>query len=114
MTPQEICKFIESHRFSLSSEAKAQDEFFEEMRRNDVNIEREVILGAADRIDFMHGDIGIEFKIKGRRREIYRQCERYCGYDRVGTLILASRMSMGTLAQINGTPVYVARLGSWM
>jgi hypothetical protein len=115
VTAEEIVSFIQCRRFSLHSETKTHDEFFVEMAQDGVSLDREVEIAPGDRIDFMHGTIGIEFKVKGQRRAIYRQCERYCQSDRVHQLVLASNISMGSLKEIAGKPVFVAHLGrGWM
>lgn len=81
------------------------------MRAASIMARREVELVKGDIIDFMVGPIGVEVKIKGQRRAIYRQCERYCEHACVGSLVLATNVAMGMPETINGKPVFVASLG---
>jgi hypothetical protein len=63
----------------------------------------------------MVGGVGMEVKIKGSKREMYRQCERYCLHERVSALILATNVATGMPATINGKPVFVALLSrGWL
>lgn len=78
-------------------------------------VEREVALGDGDIIDMMVGGVGIEVKIKGQKRAIYRQCKRYCMHERVRELVLATSVATGFPQYINGKPIYVANLArAWL
>lgn len=115
MTPQEIVRYIHVRRLPLSGEKACQDGFELELKASGIAYEREVRLSPADIVDFLIGDVGIEFKIRGQRREIYRQCERYCGHERIKAIVLATNAAMGMPASINGRPIFVARLGmAWL
>lgn len=75
-----------------------------------VDVEYEFRLDDRNIIDIMVSGIGLEIKIKGRAREIYTQCERYCEFDCVTSLVLATSVSMGMPRTINGKPIFVASL----
>ena len=76
---------------------------------------REERLDKDNIIDFLIDDIGIEVKIKGGKREIFRQCTRYCEFERVKTLILVTNISMGFPPTINGKDCYLFKLGqAWL
>jgi hypothetical protein len=80
-----------------------------------IDAHREVRLNATDIVDFMIEDVAIEIKIKGHRREHFRQCERYCQHLEVKALVLATAKSMGLPATINGVPVFTASLSrGWL
>lgn len=110
MTPRELVRFIESRRWPLSSETQLQEMFANELRAAGHAVAREVRLSPEERIDAVVGSIGVEIKIKGQPRAIYRQCERYCMFDRLDSLVLATSISMGMPHDINGKPVLVASL----
>jgi hypothetical protein len=77
---------------------------------------KELELSPESIIDFfVYDGIGIELKIKGSKRQIYRQCERYCQFDVIKSLILITNLSMGFPEQINGKDCYVLKLGrAWL
>jgi hypothetical protein len=110
-----LVRFVESRRWPLSDEKRLQEIFTVELSATGIVAEREVNLGDGDIIDFMAGDVGVEVKIKGTKRGIYRQCERYCLHDRVTALVLVSNVAMGMPASINCKPVFIASLGKgWL
>lgn len=115
MTPAEIVKFIERHRWPLSSEKDLQEMFHAALVSAGVPARREVRLDEESIIDVMIGSVGVEMKIKGQRRAIYQQCERYCMIERVESLVLATAVSMGMPQVINCKPVMVASLSrGWL
>ncbi len=110
-----LVRFLGSYRWPLSDEKRLQEVMAEQFAAAAVAAAREVDLGNGDIIDFMIGGVGMEVKIKGSKRAIYRQCERYCAHDRVEALILATNVATGMPATINGKPVLVALLGKgWL
>jgi hypothetical protein len=106
-----LVRFLETRRWPLSDEKRLQEAVADELTANGFEFEREVTLARGDVIDFMVGNIGMELKIKGQRRAIYRQCERYCLHERVQGLVLASAVAMGVPAFVNCKPLLVAHLG---
>lgn len=63
----------------------------------------------------LDGSIGMEVKIKGGKRNIFRQCERYCQFEAVKIFILITNLSMGFPEEINGKTCYVVKLGNaWL
>lgn len=115
MTLASIVYFIKHRRLSLASEKLTQADLAREFYEAGIVAEREVNLGDGDIIDFLIGDIGVELKLKGQRRAIFRQCERYCQHDRISALVLATNAAMGMPLAINGKPVHVVYLGmAWL
>lgn len=115
MTPDDLRKFFAMRQFSLVNEKRLQGQIEDELTALGVPFERELDLGGGDVIDFMFGDVGMEVKIKGRRRTIYEQCVRYCKHDRVRELVLATNASMGMPAIVEGKPVSVIYIGrAWL
>lgn len=115
MTPQEIVRFVETRRWPLSDEKRLQADMGAELSKAGIAHRREVVLAPGDIVDFMVGDIAVEVKIKGARREIYRQCERYCQHETVRSLVLATNVAMGMPAFISGRPILVAHLSrGWL
>ena len=111
----DVINILGHRRLPLSTEQELQDAVEGMLRKHDIPYEREVKLSEHDRIDFMVFDMGIEIKIKGSAKSIYRQCERYCGFEEVGSLLLLTNRSMGFPEEIGGTSCYLLNLGkSWL
>lgn len=75
---------------------------------------REVTLSPRDRIDFLlESGIGIEVKVDGGPRDVWRQMGRYAEHGRIRSLLLITtraRHAVGAPADLGGTPVSVAVL----
>lgn len=113
---QEVIKTLSTFRVPLHDEKRLQAElvkllplFIPEYR-----------LTESDIIDFYQSGIGIEVKIKGSRRQIFHQVERYCraeGYNGgpMHTLILLTNRSMGLPDKIGNVTCHVVNLGkAWL
>ena len=113
---QTLVGLIRSARIDLSSEKRAQADVEQVLTQAGIDFDREVPLTESDIIDFMVEDVGIELKLKGtRKKEVYRQLCRYARHPRVGSLILASNLSMGLPAQVEGKDTFFVRLGeAWL
>ncbi len=65
--------------------------------------------------DFFFPQSGIVVEAKAfkswSKRQVYRQCQRYCQQDDVKGLILATGKAQGLPPEINGKPVRVYQLG---
>ncbi|TJW14381.1 MAG: hypothetical protein E5W82_10420 [Mesorhizobium sp.] len=115
MTVQRIMGLLSTLRLPLSDEKRLQAAIADEFTLADIPFVREVRLSPADVIDFMAGEIGIEVKIKGGKRDIYHQVERYAQHVRVKELILVSNVAMGFPPEIKGKPVYFHNLAkAWL
>src|ERR1700674_1333454 len=113
--PHLIVHFLATRRWPLGDEKKLQDAIEAELIGVGADFRREVKLGHGSVIDFMFGTIACEGKIKGSKRGIYHQCERYCSFPAVSALILATNFAMGFPAMIRGKPCWVAQLGrGWL
>lgn len=113
---QAIVDLIRSAKIDLSTEKRAQADVEQLLTQAGIAFEREVRLTESDIVDFMVDYIGIELKLRGaRKKEVYRQLCRYARHPRVGSLILASNLSMGLPGQIEGKDVYFVSLGeAWL
>lgn len=111
-----IADLLTKHRLPLSDEKILQAEMARVFAEAGLPYAREVTLGEGDIVDFMVGETtAVEVKIKGSKRAIFRQCERYCGHDRVAELVLATNVPMSLPPEICGKPVAVSLLGfGWL
>jgi len=115
MNADGIKGILSVYRFDTVCEAALQGQIEKILQDNNIEYEREVRLSPRDRIDFVVQGIGIEVKIKGSAKAIYRQCQRYCADDRIKELFLVSGRSMGLPETIEGKPCYYHNLGrSWL
>lgn len=111
----QIIDLLTRHRFTLADEKLCQAEIAGVLTASGLAFEREVHLGPSDIIDFMVGNVGIEIKVKGARRAIYRQLERYCAYEAVGQIVLGTNVPMNLPLEINGKPTAIAAIGrGWL
>lgn len=118
MKASEILKLLEGFRFSLQDEKRLQEEIdiiFHQKLPLD-QIDREHRLDNKNIPDFLlFGNIAVEVKIKGSKKEIYKQCVRYCEFDRVQELILITNIAMGFPEQINNKNCYFFNLSkAWL
>lgn len=116
MTGAEVAQLLSQYRLPLHDERATQSEIASALDHAGVAHEREVRLSAADIIDFMVGEVGIEVKLRGTSKtQIYRQLERYAQHAAVRELVLATNTSMGLPPLINGRPAHVLSLGrAWL
>lgn len=107
-----IASLIERSAIDVTTELAAQRDICEALERDGLDVEAEVPLSSRDRIDLLAGTVGIEVKIRaGRRREIFRQLERYAESDQIEALVLASGGSWPrSISEVKGKPLVFASL----
>jgi hypothetical protein len=108
---EKIIEILTSYQFSLTSEKRLQVEIEEIFLNEGINFIKEYSLGNLGIIDFIVEDIGIEVKVKGNPKSIYRQCEDYCQHDDIKKLLLVTNKSMGMPEEINNKLIFVVNLG---
>lgn len=118
-----ICELLSRQRLPLSDEKRLQEAMADALVGDGLYIRREYHLGDGDIVDFLVlsedilplRGVAIEVKIKGSRRAIYRQLERYCAHEAVQSIILATNLMMALPADINGCAASVVNLGrAWL
>ncbi len=110
-----IKKVLSTSRLDLANEKKMQAQIEDRFKDQQISYRREVELDKGSIIDFLVEDIGIEIKINGSAKAIYRQCERYCQFDEVKTLLLLTNKIMRLPKKINNKSTYVINLGTaWL
>lgn len=112
---KEIVTILSGKKFSLESEKALQQEIHDTLSQWLVGLKREYRLDSKNVIDFFVDGVGIEVKIKGKRKDIFKQCERYCEFYEIKSLILITNRAIGFPAQINNKPCIVINLGiGWL
>lgn len=118
MIIEQVISALKSKRFNLHDEKALQKEIDNVLAvaLPHLTIAREFVLNQHNIIDFLiDNSLGIEVKIKGGKRDLYRQCERYCEFDVIQQFLLITNLSIGFPEQINGKDCYVLKLGtSWL
>lgn len=108
---QRIAVICERTRINVSTEVAAHNDVTRALEAAGFEVRREIRLSARDRIDVMVAGVGIEVKIKGSRRDIYRQLERYAESPEVTALVLATSAAWPSgIKQIGGKPFLHASL----
>ena len=110
-----LIKLLSAYKFSLNTEDELKLQMAKVLDDNQIPYIKEHRLDAKNRVDFFIYEHAIEVKVKGGAKKIFRQCERYCGFDTVKGLVLVTNKSMGFPEMVNGKPCYVMSLGkSWL
>jgi hypothetical protein len=84
----DIVYILSKHRFFFSNEKQLQEQIGNILSLYFKEVKREYRLNEKSIIDFFISGIGIEIKTKGSAQDIYRQCKRYCEFDKIKSLIL--------------------------
>lgn len=116
MTGDQIAILIERTRLLIDDEKAVQAAISERLTAAGVDHEREVRLSPRDVIDFVCvGRVGIEVKIKGGRRAILRQVERYAASDQLVAIVVVTAVAIGLPLEIAGKPISVVSIGrAWL
>lgn len=85
-----VVALIQGHRYTWQSERELCDHLERVFQIAGLPYAREYRLSAADRPDFMIGDVAVEVKVAGSLEAALRQCERYTHHDKVGGIVLAT------------------------
>lgn len=118
-----IIDLLERNRLPLADEKQLQERMADVLVADGLYIRREYPLGDGDIVDFLvlSNDIlplrgvAIEVKIKGARRAIFKQLERYVRHEAVEEIILATNVPMGLPERIGGKAASIASLGrGWL
>lgn len=116
MSVHRLVELIGCLRLPLHDEKQLQSELAEWLERRGFQFDREYRLGAGDIVDFLLEDgLAVECKLKGGKRNIYRQLRRYAQHSRVRAILLVTNTAMGLPEEIEGKPAYYCSLGAaWL
>lgn len=105
---------LSKRRFSIHDEKRLQVELMTSMSALH-GVKSEFGLNAKDIIDFFWEGIGVEVKVKGGKKQIYRQLERYASHHSVKAIVLVTSLTMGLPKTIQGKPAYLIKLSqAWL
>lgn len=111
----DIIQLISKYRFSLTDEKETQQQMENCFKSAPMQFNREHKLDASNIPDFFIDGIIVEVKLKGSRRAIYSQIERYSKFEEVDEIILVTNRSMGLPRMVNNKRCHVLNLGmAWL
>lgn len=107
-----LCRLLAGHRYAIQDEASLQDGLEQVLQANGIAYQREYVLDARSRPDFLVGALAIEVKTQGSVAQFLRQAHRYLEHERVQALIAVGTPHwLGALpASLAGKPLYGVRL----
>jgi hypothetical protein len=106
-----VAAAIRRRQFPFGDEDQLQEGIAAALTEDGFDVEREVRLGARDRIDLLVGRVGVEIKIDGASARVLSQLRRYARHDAVDELVLVTRCTRHTApAALEGKPVTVVNL----
>jgi hypothetical protein len=111
----DLLSSLRRQRFSLHSEKALQTDIEDYFIKSSIDYQREVRLSQKDIIDFLLGSVGIEVKLAGSAKDIYRQVERYCQHPEIEEIVLVTNRIIHLPKTINNKPTHVINLGAaWL
>lgn len=112
----EVYQLLTRARLTLNNEKKLQREIKVLLSAHfGDRLESEKRLDPKNIIDFFLPGLGIEVKVKGNKKEIYKQCVRYCEFDEIQSLILVTGIMTGFPEEVNGKNCYILKLSqAWL
>ncbi len=111
-----LIRLLRTRSFDYADEKVCQVQMDEFLRAKGLSFLREHDFGGGVGIcDFFFPRSGIVLEAKAfkswSKRQVYRQCERYCGHSEVSGLLLATGKAQGLPDAICGKPARVYQLG---
>lgn len=112
----DIDRIISKKRFHGHNEKALQSSIAECLRKEAIPFNAEHRLDDNNIVDFMFkGGIAMEVKIKGNKRAIYDQLERYSRFPEVEKIILITSQSIVLPLSINQKQVHIINLNkAWI
>lgn len=105
-----IVTVIEARRINMTTEEAAHRAISAALTAAGIEHENEVRLSKGERIDMLAGRVGIEVKVQGQRRAIYRQLERYVLRPEIDALVLVTGVAFPGSLDVEGRTVFIANL----
>lgn len=116
---RKIVRILENTKVNVSTEVSAHLSVSEALRAelDPIAVDDEVRLTPKDRIDILVGGaVVVEIKVKGGRRDVFAQLERYAAHDQVAALVLVTAAAWPrSMTHIGGKPFFLASLSKgWL
>jgi hypothetical protein len=117
MTAAEFKTIFRQVKFDFTNEKIVQQQVKIKLTELGIDFSREYRLDAENIPDFFFTKTGlcVEVKIKGTKKSIYKQLERYTRFDQVQAVLLLTNKSMTLPLAINQKPSYILKMGmAWL
>lgn len=112
---ESLIQLLSKKRLQLHNEKVLQGEIEELLKENRIEYSREHHLAKESIIDFLIADVGVEVKIAGNPRDIYRQVQRYLDFEEINAIIVVTSKSIRFPGAVKGKPVYIFNLNrAWL
>lgn len=113
LDPVLVVRALETMRLPLTSEGALQAAMAEALAERGMPFVREHRLSSGDIVDLFLDGVGVEVKIGGSKRGIYRQVRRYVAFDEIRALVVATNVMVGL--PLFDKPVCLVNLGrAWL
>lgn len=111
-----IVTICHNSSINVSTEAAAHNALADALQAAGLDVQREVRLNDRERIDLLVDGVGIEVKVQGTRRDIWRQLQRYAASEQIHALVLATSAAWPAgVASVGGKPLFHASLArGWL
>lgn len=110
-----IATTIGRARVNLTTEEAAHRAISKALTDAGIEHTNEARLTPSERIDILSGAVGVEIKVGHRRRDIWRQLERYAALSDISALVLATGTAFPDVSEVGGKPLVVADLSKgWL
>lgn len=112
----DLVTLLQRARLPLTDEKITQASIADVLSNKGIKFSREHNLSSEDIADFLlDGGICIEVKLRGQRKSIYRQLERYAAHEKVKGIILATSVCMRLPDNIHGKMALTTSLSTdWL
>lgn len=100
MNKDSLLRTLRRTPLPLHNEKEAQSSLEYVLKLHNYTFNREFRLNEKDIPDFFVEGIVIELKIKGNRKAIYEQCQRYLKHEQVKGLILITSVPIGNFDKL--------------
>lgn len=113
---QAIIEIASENRLPLDDEKRMQSALGVALHEGGISAQPEHELSPGNVVDFMTSTgVAVECKLRARKRDIYRQLQRYARHSEVVALVLVTNTAMGLPRSIESKPVYYCSLGAaWL
>lgn len=110
-TVQRLIELLTAARLRGAHESDLQAAIAAVLDEAGAPYQREVRLGAAGRVDFTVGRIGLEVKVTGSVKDVRAQLARYAEHDDLDAVVLVTRCLRHKMPDtLRGKPIHVIHL----
>lgn len=115
-TREDVVAAIRAHHYRVSNEDALQTGLADVFTTAGFPVQREAVLNAQDRVDFLVGNVAVEVKTAGSVIALARQVQRYAHSDKVDSIVVVTtRIEHLQLPRaLAGVTVTVVHVSGWL